>query len=153
MFYCSRLLLLPLLLFSLQLKGFLTILCHIWLKPTPHYFISFRTDFLIDSMTTFLESKKSSGKLLKKMCPCCQVLTNCLTHPTLYCHTHMFHHSVLQILPPLLAFFCVREDVCGGAVRWAFSQLLPIILHQGGPAHQLHGGELFQKVPKNERRG
>lgn len=64
----------------------------------------------------------------------------------------MFHHSVLQILPPLLALLCVGEDVCGGAVGRALSQLLPIILHQGGPAHQLHGGELFQKVPENEER-
>lgn len=62
----------------------------------------------------------------------------------------MFHHSVLQVLPPLLALLCVGEDVCGGAVGRALSQLLPIILHQGGPAHQLHGGELLQKVPENE---
>lgn len=66
--------------------------------------------------------------------------------------THVFHHSVLQILPPLLALLCVGEDVRGGAVGRALSQLLPIILHQGGPAHQLHGGELLQKVPEMESR-
>ncbi len=65
-----------------------------------------------------------------------------------YLHlTYMLHHSVLQVLPPFLSLFCVREDVCGGAVRWALSQLLAIILHQGGPAHQLHSGELLQKLP------
>lgn len=67
------------------------------------------------------------------------------------CGTYMLHHSVLQILPPLLPLLWIRKDVCGRAVGWALSQLLPIILHQRGPAHQLHSGELFQKVPKNGR--
>ncbi|TNN54187.1 hypothetical protein EYF80_035615 [Liparis tanakae] len=44
------------------------------------------------------------------------------------------------------------EDVCGRTVSGALSQLLPIILHQGGPAHQLHRGELLQKVPRNDGR-
>lgn len=65
--------------------------------------------------------------------------------------TYMLHHSVLQVFPPLLSLLWVREDVCGRAVSWALSQLLPIILHQGGPAHQLHSGELLQKVPRDGR--
>lgn len=63
----------------------------------------------------------------------------------------MLHHSVLQILPSLFALLWIWKDVCGRAFRWALTQLLPIILHQGGPAHQLHRGKLFQKVPMNGR--
>lgn len=61
--------------------------------------------------------------------------------------TYMLHHSVLQVLPPFLRFLWIREHICGWAVGWALSQLLPIILHQSGPAHQLHSGELLQQVP------
>lgn len=59
----------------------------------------------------------------------------------------MLYHSVLQILPPFLSLLGIRKDIRGRAVGWAVSQLLPIILNQWGPAHQLHCGELFQKVP------
>lgn len=63
--------------------------------------------------------------------------------------TYMLHHSVLQVLPPFLPFLWIREHICRWAVGWALSQLLPIILHQTGPAHQLHSGELLQQVPGN----
>lgn len=65
--------------------------------------------------------------------------------------TYMLHHSVLQVLPPVLPLFWIREDDSGGAVSGAFSQFLPIVLYQGGPAHQLHSGELFQKFSGKDR--
>lgn len=64
--------------------------------------------------------------------------------------THMLHHSVLQILPPLLSLLWIGKDIGGRAVRWAISQFLSIIIDQWGPAHQLHCGELFQKIPAYE---
>lgn len=66
--------------------------------------------------------------------------------------TYMLHNSVLQVFPPLLPILWIRKHIRGWAVRWAISQLLPIVLHQGGPAHQLHGSELLKKIPRKKRK-
>lgn len=59
----------------------------------------------------------------------------------------MLDHSVFKVLPSLLSILIVGKDISGRTVRRALAQLLPIILHQRGPAHQLHGGELLQEIP------
>lgn len=101
---------------------------------------------------TIMSQLKYTQETSSIRCLCCKISTN--SHEAYMkhdCWAYMLHHSVLEVFPPLLALFWIRKDICGRAVRWALSQLFPIILHQGGPAHQLHSGELFQKVPGNVR--
>ena len=65
--------------------------------------------------------------------------------------THVFHHPVLQVPPPLLPLLAGGEDVSGGVVFGTFPQLCPVVFHHGGPAHQLHCGELLQELPAEMR--
>lgn len=46
------------------------------------------------------------------------------------CTAYMLYHSVFQVQPPLLSFLSVSEYISSRAIRRAFAQLLPIILHQ-----------------------
>ncbi len=62
----------------------------------------------------------------------------------------MFYHSVFQIFPSLFSLFWAGEDISVRSSHGTLPQFLSIILHYRWPAHQLHGGELFQEIPARE---